>query len=207
MFFPVDNEILNVANLHSLFLSQTEQIILSCHGAIFIHDFTAESHRMKSSQTAQIHGGFRMARTFKDSPFLCPEREHMSWFSELIRANIRTDCRHCRHGTFKSRNTGSCIFEINGFQKGGLVIIRIVPDHRCQAQTVRFFSGHRHADNSLSLRRHAIQIFRCGKFRSADIVPFIFTGFCVLHNDASAFFQFFNNFFNGIIFIFHNILL
>ena len=75
-FFPIGDQIRHGDEGQIELLGKFHQFRSPGHGAVIAHDFTADAHRFQPCQTAQVRGGFRMARTSEHPAFPAAEGEY-----------------------------------------------------------------------------------------------------------------------------------
>ena len=55
------------------------------HGAVFIHDLTAQAGGLEPRKAGKVDGRFGMTLPFEDTPATCFQREEMSRAAEIFR--------------------------------------------------------------------------------------------------------------------------
>ena len=110
----------------------------------------------------------------------------MSRSAEIFRLRVICHTAQGCHGPFRRGNAGRGIHTVNGNGKCGLMIVCIVGNHLRELKLLCICRGHRHADQTLSVSRHKVNILRGGKLCRTDKIPFILP-VCVVchHNDMS----------------------
>ena len=203
VFLPVGNQILDISYLHSFFARQGKELRFPRHRAVGIHNLAAKSGGRKPCHAAEIHRRFRVTRSLQHAPFPGAKRKEMSRPTKIFRLRIRRNGFPARQRTLGRRDARPRFHVIDGFQKRGLMIVRISPNHRPQIQFVGQRTVHRHTDDTARLHRHPIHIFRRRKICRADVIAFIFARFRVLHDDDVSFFELRDDVFDGIVLKFH----
>ena len=175
MAFAVVLELLDAHEGNAPFLRQLFEFCGAHHGSVFAHDLTAQTAGMKSCQTAQIHSRLSMSVSLQYAVGLCQKREHMTGPAEVLRLRTLLYNGHCRHGALFCGNAGGSRDVIDGDRKRCLVIVCVGADHLGDLKTSDIFLGHRHADQTLALCRHEIDILGRRKLCGADEISLVFT--------------------------------
>ena len=205
MFFmgpAVIGQIMNRNKGDPVLLRHFPQLRRAHHGAVFVHDFTADAALLHARKAKEVHRRLRVAAPHKHAAVPCDQREYMTRPSEVSRDGGRVRQFSHRKAAFFCGNPRGRILMIHGYRKGRLMIIRVLGNHRGQSQSVCDLCAHRRADQPSGMLRHEVDVFLCGELPGTDQVPFIFTFRIICTENQFPCFQILQRLFNRCILIF-----
>ena len=171
----VSDQVRNGNHDQIMLLGKLDQLGGTHHGAILPHNLTAQTNRCQTCQTAQVNGSFGMSRTDEYTAFTGAQGEHMSRTAEIRGLCLRIHRHHGSQRAFYCRNTGGSLHMVNGNGKSSFMIVRILFHHLGQTQLIAVITAHRHADQTLGMGCHEVDIF-CGcKLCGTNDIAFVFT--------------------------------
>ena len=177
---------------------KVRQLFPTHHGAVVVHDLTAETHLGQSGKTEQVYRSLGVTVPFQNAAGLCLQREHMSRTAEIAGMRRRVCCHACRQTTLYRRNAGSGVDVVDGNGERRFVVVRVVGNHLGQSQPDNVVMAHGHTDQSLCGACHEVDVFRGGELSGADEVALVFPIRIVCHQNALAVPQILQSFFNGV---------
>ena len=136
-----------------------------------------------------------MSISFQHPILLCQKRKHMSGTSEIFGFCILIYAFHGCNRTFCCGDSCTGTDMIYRNRKCSLVIIRIFLYHLGKLQFSDIFLRHRHADKSLSMSCHKVNVFCCGKLCRTDKISFIFSVRIIRYQNNFSISKFFQSFF------------
>ena len=186
MLFPVVLQHLDGDEFHIVLFGQLEQLALSHHRAVILHDLAAEPALLQSCKPQKIDRSLCVAVPFEDSVPLRLEREHMSRTSEILRLCIVICARSRCKPSLCCRYACSRFDMVYRYGERCLVVVSVFADHLRDLQLPAEFLTHRHAYEPLCHACHQVDILRRRKLCRADHIAFIFSVFIIRHQDHSA---------------------
>ena len=186
-----------------IFFCNFPQFRSAHHCSVFVHNFTAQTALLQSGKAAQINSRFRVSVAHKNSAFFCNERKHMTRTAE-VRRNGRIV------NAFQGGNRAFCCAYaccggnvVYGYGECRFVIVSIFCNHRIKSQLEGKFFAHRRTDKTFCVACHKVYVFLGGKFRGTNHISFVFALRVIRNKDNPSCPEFFQRFFNRIVFIFH----
>ena len=153
---------------------------------------------LQAGDPAEVHGGFGVAVALQDAVRLREKGEHVAGAPEILRAGGIVHAFHGGDGALGGADAGGGSRVVDGDGEGGLMVVRVVHDHLRDLQTLYEFLRHGHADESLSVGRHEVDVLRGGKLRCADEIALVLAVRVVDADDDLSFPEILYSFFNGV---------
>ena len=194
----VFNELGHRAGFQAVFFLEGPQIANAGHGAVVLHDFTADSGGLESRHAHEVDGGFRMAGAAEHPAGNGAEREDVAGLHEVVDGGLRVRQGAYGQGAFPGADAGGDVMgRIHGDGEGGGHVFPVDGGHERELESVRPFRGKGGADEAPGVGGHEVDGFRRGEFGGDDEVRFIFTAGVVRNDDHPSLPYFFHGFLDG----------
>lgn len=167
-------------------LGEVEQFGGAHHRTILAHDLATEATLLQPGQPAEVDRGLGMARANQDSSIAGLKREHVARTTEIARLRAIGHDGSRGDATLHGRDACGRGDMIDADGKGREVIVAVVGAHLRQVESFADLAAHGHADQSLGLRCHEIDILGSGELGGTDQIALVLTFGIVEHQDALA---------------------
>lgn len=186
------------AGFQAMFFLEAAQVAGAGHGAVFLHDFTADAGRLEGRHAHEVDGGFRMAGAAQHPAGNGSEREGMAWLHKVIDGGLGVRQRADGQGAFRGADArGDVMGRIHRDGEGGGHVFPVDGGHERELEGVRPFRGKRGADEAPGVGDHEVDGFRRSEFGGNDEVSLVFTTGVVRNDDHPSLPYFFHGFVNG----------
>ena len=164
------------AGFQAMFFLEFPQIPDAGHGAVFLHDFTANAGGLKACHAHEVNGGFRMAGAAQHSAGNGAERECMTRLNKVVDGGFGICQRANGEGPFRGADARSDVMgRIHGDGERCGHVFPVDGGHERELEGVRPFRRKRCADEAPGVGNHEVDGFRRSEFGGNDQVCLIFT--------------------------------
>ena len=192
---PVADQVGDGHDLHAVLRRKLDQFRGAHHRAVLAHDLAAQAALFHPREAHQVHRGLGVAGADEHAALAGLEREHMARPAEVGRGRLRRNAFHRRDGALDRGDARGRGDMVDGHGEGRVVVVGVVGDHLVEVEAVGIDLAHRHADQSLAVGGHEVDVVRRREAGGADQVAFVLARGVVDDDDDVALAQFFEGFF------------
>src|ERR1700679_1559837 len=136
------NQLRHCKHLETVRAAKLDEVWHSRHGTVVLHDIADDASRLQAGHQGQVHRGFCLTCSHKDTTLSCPKWEYMSRARKVLGGRARIDGDTNRMGAIMRRD--SCrhpLFCLDAFGKRSAKARSIRLGHRTETEIIGTIFG------------------------------------------------------------------
>ena len=179
----VTDDVGHAAHLELVGRAKSLQVVPAGHGAVGVHDFADDAHRLETGQPGQVDGPFGLSGPDEHAAVVGSQRKHVAGPHEVGRPGVVAGDQADGPRAVGGRNArGDPRGRVDRYRKCRAVEGRVLRHLREQDQLVGAGVGQGQADHAAAVRGHEVDDSRRDFLGGADEVALVLAGL-VVHQD------------------------